>query len=44
MSDFTLTSKNKDGLLIIETNGYLNNIGGEEIAKVCNENIVSGTK
>ena len=44
MSDFTLTSKNKDGLLIIETNGYLNNIGGEEIAKVCNENIDSGTK
>ena len=44
MSDFTLTSKNKDGLLIIETNGYLNNIGGEEIAIVCNENIDSGTK
>tara|TARA_B100000965_G_C19569960_1_gene748628 strand:- start:168 stop:509 length:342 start_codon:yes stop_codon:yes gene_type:complete len=44
MSDFSLTSRNEDEILIIETNGYLNNIGGEKIAKVCYENIDSGTK
>ena len=44
MSDFSLTSRNEDEVLIIETNGYLNNIGGEKIAKVCYENIDSGTK
>ena len=44
MSDFSLTSRNEDEVLIIETNGYLNNIGGEKIAKECYENIDNGTK
>ena len=44
MSEFSLTTKNEGAILIIETNGYLNNVGGEKIAEVCYENINSGTK
>ena len=44
MSEFSLTTKNEGAILIIETNGYLNNVGGEKIADVCYENINSGTK
>tara|TARA_B100000902_G_scaffold202167_1_gene192676 strand:+ start:656 stop:1000 length:345 start_codon:yes stop_codon:yes gene_type:complete len=44
MSEFSLTTKNEGAILIVETNGYLNNVGGEKIAEVCYENINSGTK
>lgn len=44
MSDFSLTSKIEGEILIIETSGYLNNVGGEQIAEVCYKNIDSGTK
>ena len=44
MSDFSLTSKIEGKILIIETSGYLNNVGGEKIAEVCYKNIDSGTK
>ena len=44
MSDFSLTSKIEGEILIIETSGYLNNVGGEKIAEVCYKNIDSGTK
>lgn len=43
MSDFSLTTRNDNEILIIETNGYLNNIGGEKIAEVCYEHIGNGT-
>ena len=44
MLDFSLTSKIEGEILIIETSGYLNNVGGEKIAEVCYKNIDSGTK
>ena len=44
MSDFSLTTKKEGEILIIKTDGYLNNVGGEKIAEVCYENIDSGTK
>ena len=43
MSDFSLTTRNDNEILIIETNGYLNNVGGEKIAEVCYEHIGKGT-
>ena len=44
MAEFTLTKKKEKNVFIIETNGYLNNIGGEKIAEVCYEEIDNGTK
>ena len=44
MSDFSLTTKKEGEILIIKTDGYLNNVGGEKIAETCYENIDSGTK
>ena len=44
MSDFSLTTKKEGEILIIKTDGYLNNVGGEKIAEACYENIDSGTK
>ena len=44
MSDFSLTTKKEGEILIIKTDGYLNNVGGEKIAEACYENINSGTK
>ncbi len=44
MAEFTLTKKKEKNVFIIETNGYLNNIGGEKIAEVCYEEIDKGTK
>ena len=33
--DFSLTTRNEGDVVIIETNGYLNNVGGEQIAQTC---------
>tara|TARA_B100000029_G_scaffold470961_1_gene510256 strand:+ start:410 stop:754 length:345 start_codon:yes stop_codon:yes gene_type:complete len=44
MAEFTLTKRKEKNIFIIETNGYLNNIGGEKIAEVCYEEIDKGTK
>jgi anti-anti-sigma factor len=41
---FSLTSRIEKNTLIIETNGYINNQGGEEIAQECYKNIDNGTK
>ena len=42
MSDFIKSVKQENGIVIIETNGYLNNTGGEEISGICYEKMASG--
>ena len=42
--DFSLTTRNEGDVVIIETNGYLNNVGGEQIAQACYNEINSGKK
>ena len=31
--DFSLTTRKEGDVVIIETNGYLNNVGGEQVAQ-----------
>ena len=40
MADFTLTTRNEGNVVIIETSGYLNNVGGEKIAEVCYQKLI----
>mgnify|MGYP001384760088 FL=1 len=42
MADFSLTTRNEGNIVIIETSGYLNNVGGEQIAEVCYKEIDDG--
>ena len=42
MSDFSLNVREKGDVVIIETNGYLNNVGGEKISEVCYEKMDGG--
>ena len=42
MSDFSLNIKEEGDVVIIETDGYLNNVGGEKIAEACYEKIDAG--
>ena len=35
MSDFSLSVKDDGDVVIIETAGYLNNVGGEKVSEVC---------
>lgn len=42
MSDFSLTVKEEGDVVIIQTTGYLNNVGGEKISEVCYEKIDTG--
>ena len=44
MADFTLNMRNEGNVVIIETNGYLNNVGGEKISKACYEAMEKGKK
>lgn len=41
---FTLTSEIKNGCLVISTSGYVNNVGGEAIAKEFGEHFGKGMK
>ena len=41
---FTLTSDVRNNCLVISTSGYVNNVGGEAIAKEFNRHFVQGTK
>lgn len=41
---FTLTSEMRDNRLIISTSGYINNVGGEAIAKEFSRHFEKGTK
>lgn len=42
--DFSLKTRNEGDVVIIETNGYLNNVGGEQIANECYKEIDNGKK
>jgi len=42
MSNFQVTVKEVDSVIVIATDGYLNNIGGEKISEVCDEYIDKG--
>ena len=42
MSDFSLDVREEGDVVIIQTDGYLNNVGGEKIAEACYEKIESG--
>lgn len=42
--EFTVTSEVRDGCLILTTSGYVNNLGGEAIAKEFNQFYPAGGK
>ena len=42
MSEFKLDIREEGDVVVITTEGYLNNIGGEKIAEACYEKIDSG--
>ena len=42
--DFSLKTRNEGDIVIIETSGYLNNVGGEQIANECYKEIDNGKK
>jgi len=44
MSDFSLNVREEGDVVIIETTGYLNNVGGEKISEVCYEKMDGGKK
>ena len=44
MSEFTLNKRLEGDLVIIETSGYLNNVGGEKISEECYKEIENGKK
>ena len=42
MSEFKLDIKEEGDVVVITTEGYLNNVGGEKIAEACYEKIEDG--
>ena len=42
MSDFITSVKDNNSIVIIETNGYLNNVGGEAVSAVVYEKMALG--
>ena len=44
MSDFSLNVREEGNTVIIETTGYLNNVGGEKVSEACYEKMDSGKK
>lgn len=42
MSDFITNVKESNSIVIIETNGYLNNVGGEAVSKLVYEKMAQG--
>jgi anti-anti-sigma factor len=42
MSEFKLDVREEGDVVVITTEGYLNNVGGEKIAEACYEKIESG--
>jgi anti-sigma B factor antagonist len=43
MSNFIKSTKETNGIIIIETDGYLNNVGGEAISAIVYEKITNGS-
>lgn len=44
MSEFSINTREDGDVVIIETSGYLNNVGGEKISEVCHEQMDNGKK
>ena len=44
MTEFTLKKRIEGDIVIIETDGYLNNVGGEKISEECYKEIENGKK
>ncbi len=44
MSEFSINTREDGDVVIIETSGYLNNVGGEKISEVCHEHMDNGKK
>jgi len=42
--DFSLTTRSEGDVVILETTGYLNNVGGEQIAQACYKEMDNGKK
>ena len=42
MNDFKVDFKETNGIVVLNTEGYLNNVGGEKILSVCNTHIENG--
>lgn len=42
VSDFKLTSENKENCLVINTQGYINNVGGQKIVEEFNKHKENG--
>ena len=40
MSDFQVTVKEAGDVVVLTTDGYLNNIGGEKISEVCDLSLI----
>ena len=44
MAEFSLNVRDEGDVVIIETTGYLNNIGGEKVSQACYEKMENGKK
>ena len=44
MAEFSLNVRDEGDVVIIETNGYLNIVGGEKVSEACYEKMESGKK
>ena len=44
MSDFDIKVKEESGIIVVTTNGYLNNFGGEQVASICLQKISEGKR
>ena len=44
MAEFSLKVRDEGDVVIIETTGYLNNIGGEKVSEACYEKMENGKK
>jgi len=44
MPDFDMKVKDENGVIVVTTNGYLNNYGGEQVASVCMQKISEGKR
>ena len=44
MSDFSLSVREQGDVVVIETTGYLNNVGGEKVSEACYEKMDGGKK
>ena len=44
MADFDMKVKEESDVIVVTTNGYLNNFGGEQVASLCLQKISEGKR